>query len=92
MLSERDFQAKWGFPQPQPEDENVVLTCRSGRRARVAWKKLEPLGYCNVRSVICNSWFAYMIWRPHSLSELTPMIFNRSLTHLGSETFISLGI
>ena len=25
------------------------------------------------------------IWRPPSLSELTPMIFNTGLTHLGSE-------
>ena len=24
-------------------------------------------------------------WRPPSLSELTPMIFNMRLTHLGSE-------
>ena len=28
------------------------------------------------------------IWRPPSLSELTPMIFNMVLTHLGLETFI----
>ena len=26
----------------------------------------------------------YIIWRPPSLSELTPMIFNMGLTHLGS--------
>ena len=30
-----------------------------------------------------------MIWRPPSLSELTPMIFYRGLTHLRSETSIS---
>ena len=28
------------------------------------------------------------IWRPPSLSELTPMIFNTGLTHLGSEASI----
>ena len=28
------------------------------------------------------------IWRPPSLSELTPMLFNMGLTHLGSETSI----
>ena len=28
------------------------------------------------------------IWKPPSLSELTPMIFNTDLTHLGSEAFI----
>ena len=30
------------------------------------------------------------IWRLPSLSELTPMIFNMRLTHLGSEASISL--
>ena len=29
--------------------------------------------------------FNIYIWRPPSLSELTPMIFNTGLTHLGSE-------
>ena len=29
------------------------------------------------------------IWRPPSLSELTPMIFNTGLTHLGLEASIS---
>ena len=28
------------------------------------------------------------IWRPSSPSELTPMIFNTGLTHLGSEASI----
>ena len=28
-------------------------------------------------------------WRPPSLSELTPMVFNTGLTHLGSEASIS---
>ncbi|XP_071527782.1 rhodanese domain-containing protein CG4456-like [Panulirus ornatus] len=48
-LSEDEFMRKYGFPKPMPEATNVVLTCRSGRRIQVAWKKLEPLGYCNVR-------------------------------------------
>ena len=29
-----------------------------------------------------------IIWSPPSLSELTPMIFNAGLTHLGSEASI----
>ena len=29
--------------------------------------------------------FGVSIWRPSSLSELTPMIFNMGLTHLGSK-------
>ena len=28
------------------------------------------------------------IWMPPSLSELTPMVFNTGLTHLGSEASI----
>ena len=30
-----------------------------------------------------------LVWRPLSLSELTPIITNMELTHLGSEAFIS---
>ena len=30
------------------------------------------------------------IWRPPTLSELTPMMFNMGLTHLGSEASICL--
>ena len=32
--------------------------------------------------------FGYLKWRPASLSELTPMIFNTGLTHLGLDAFI----
>ena len=48
-LSENAFMERYGFPKPLPEDKNVVLTCRSGRRIRVAWDLLEPYGYCDVR-------------------------------------------
>ena len=38
------------------------------------------------------NWFFILmfcnIWRPPSLSELTPMLFNMGRTNLGSETFI----
>ena len=30
----------------------------------------------------------FIIWRPPSLSELTPKLFNTGLTHLGFEAFI----
>ena len=33
--------------------------------------------------------YCYLNWRPPSLSELTPMLFNTGLTHLGSEASIS---
>lgn len=49
QLSENAFMERYGFPKPMPEDDNVVLTCRSGRRVVRAWDLLEPYGYCNVR-------------------------------------------
>ena len=33
-----------------------------------------------------------LIWRPPSLSELTPMIFNMGLTHSGSESSIYMSV
>ena len=32
-----------------------------------------------------NEFQGYLNWKPTSLSELTPMIFNTGLTQLGSE-------
>ena len=37
---------------------------------------------------ILNVIRSYDIWRPPSLRELTPMIFNTGLTHLDSEASI----
>ncbi|XP_047468616.1 uncharacterized protein LOC125024897 [Penaeus chinensis] len=48
-LSPEEFLKKYDFVKPEPEDENVVLTCRSGRRILLAWDAIEPLGYCKVR-------------------------------------------
>ena len=36
----------------------------------------------------CKSLIHYYIWRPPSQSELTPMVFNTGLTHLGSDASI----
>ena len=41
--------------------------------------------------IILSDWPIYLcwnIWRSPSLNELTPMIVNTALTHLGSETSI----
>ncbi|XP_042892773.1 rhodanese domain-containing protein CG4456-like [Penaeus japonicus] len=48
-LSPEEFLKEYGFVKPEPEDENVVLTCRSGRRILLAWDAIEPFGYCKVR-------------------------------------------
>ena len=43
-----EFVDKYGFALPPPEQE-MVLTCRSGRRIQVAAARLIPDGYTNVR-------------------------------------------
>lgn len=40
-----DFLSEYGFPKPAPEATNIVVACRSGRRAVTAVQILEKLGY-----------------------------------------------
>ncbi|XP_037778077.1 uncharacterized protein LOC119574829 [Penaeus monodon] len=61
-LSPEEFLKKYGFIKPEPEDENVVLTCRSGRRILLAWDAIEPLGYCKVRLYFGS----YLDWKARS--------------------------
>merc|ERR1719369_1856651 len=49
LLDPEMFLEKYNFPVPDTGDSNVVITCRSGRRARVAIKRLEPLGFTRLR-------------------------------------------
>ena len=45
---------------------------------------LQEITVVEVMSIsIFHSKFIINIWRPPSLSELTPMVFNSELTHLG---------
>ncbi|KAK4301841.1 hypothetical protein Pmani_026047 [Petrolisthes manimaculis] len=67
-LSEHQFLHQYNFPKPRPRDSNVVLTCRSGRRVRVAWNQLEPLGYCNVRLYFGS----YLDWKANGGPLLEP--------------------
>ena len=48
-LEESTFEAKYGFPKP-PKDigDKLVVTCRSGRRVRLAIDELDNLGYSNL--------------------------------------------
>ena len=48
QLPSDQFQAKYGFPLPELEAD-LVLTCRSGRRALVAQQQLQQLGYTATR-------------------------------------------
>ena len=44
------FERKYGFRKPNPEEENVVVSCAGGRRARSAIDALRPLGYQRLKS------------------------------------------
>ena len=48
-LSDKDFMAKYGLKKPSKEDENIVLTCKSGGRAKYARILLKKLGYNKLR-------------------------------------------
>jgi rhodanese-related sulfurtransferase len=47
-LSAEDFEDKFGFPKPGPEEE-VVFYCRAGVRSKAAATLAESLGFTNVR-------------------------------------------
>jgi len=50
LLDPDIFMETYKFPLPDKGAKNVVLTCRSGRRVKIAIKRLLPLGYTNLRS------------------------------------------
>jgi rhodanese-related sulfurtransferase len=58
-LSEADFEAKYGFAKPSP-DETLVLTCAAGKRAQKAAEKCEAEGYPKlvVYTGGAREWFA----------------------------------
>ncbi|CAG0924704.1 unnamed protein product, partial [Notodromas monacha] len=47
-LPEEEFVAKYGFKRPPPPGDDVVIMCRSGRRALNAIVLLRSLGYTNL--------------------------------------------
>ena len=48
-LNDEVFEDTYGFEKPRPEENNLVLTCRSGRRILVAQERMEALGYTSLR-------------------------------------------
>lgn len=48
-LTAEAFQAKYGFPKLSPDDDTLVLTCRSGRRVRMADQILKSRGFTKHR-------------------------------------------
>ncbi|KAK8383412.1 hypothetical protein O3P69_019062 [Scylla paramamosain] len=45
MLSQESFKEKYGFPLLDTSDENLVITCRSGRRVGIANDILKAKGF-----------------------------------------------
>ena len=43
------FKSIYGVEKPTKKDQNVILTCRSGGRARAAERMLKKLGYDKLR-------------------------------------------
>ncbi|CAG0888160.1 unnamed protein product [Darwinula stevensoni] len=54
------FERKYGCRKPNPEEENVVMMCGTGRRAKLAIDALRPLGYHRLKwySGSFNDWVA----------------------------------
>ncbi|XP_022242233.1 thiosulfate sulfurtransferase/rhodanese-like domain-containing protein 1 [Limulus polyphemus] len=67
-LSPDEFQNKYGFLQPSKNDESIVITCRSGRRAKEGVEKMEKLGYNKVRCY-CGS---FLEWKEKGRKVVFP--------------------
>ncbi|CAG0888156.1 unnamed protein product [Darwinula stevensoni] len=59
-LNSESFERKYGCRKPNPEEENVVMMCGTGRRAKLAIEALRPLGYHRLKwySGSFNDWVA----------------------------------
>ncbi|KAM3174832.1 hypothetical protein ACTXT7_009716 [Hymenolepis weldensis] len=44
-MVDADFQAKYGVPKPKPNDDNLVFSCKLGKRGLIACEKVQKLGY-----------------------------------------------
>merc|ERR1711935_1334215 len=53
------FQSKYNFEMPSTDAKNVVFTCRSGRRSKIAINRLSSLGYSHLR----NYAGSYLDWK-----------------------------
>jgi len=49
QMDSEDFKEKYGFEIPNKECENLIISCRSGKRAFVAKGQLEEIGYKNIK-------------------------------------------
>lgn len=60
-LTQEEFVQRYGFEKPPTDAQNVVLTCRSGRRVLVADRILKRQGYGQLRiySGSFKDWFKH---------------------------------
>eukprot|EP00058_Branchiostoma_floridae_P015251 XP_002600739.1 hypothetical protein BRAFLDRAFT_83482 [Branchiostoma floridae] len=49
QLPEEEFRDQYGIRKPRKEDTNIVLTCRSGRRTKLALPIAQRLGYTRAK-------------------------------------------
>ena len=57
VKTDEEFLAQYGFPKPAKDATNVVIGCRSGRRAATAIGMLEKLGYNSLMYVFVINFF-----------------------------------
>merc|ERR1711874_224005 len=50
LLDPDTFLERYSFQLPGKDAKNIVLTCRTGRRVKVAISRLRPLGFTQLRS------------------------------------------
>ena len=72
VKTDEEFLAQYGFPKPAKDATNVVIGCRSGRRAATAIGMLEKLGYNSLMYVfVINLFIKIFIRELLSCTEFT---------------------
>ncbi|KAK7079068.1 Thiosulfate sulfurtransferase/rhodanese-like domain-containing protein 3 [Halocaridina rubra] len=94
-MNENDFLAFYGFPKISKDDPSIVLTCRSGRRVRIANQILKDHGYFKQRLYLGS----YLDWVKNGGELIQPgepydpnNITNTEITSTDSETNDSTSI
>ena len=69
VKTDEEFLAQYGFPKPAKDATNVVIGCRSGRRAATAIGMLEKLGYNSLMYVFVINLFLKIYYRKYIVSH-----------------------
>ena len=86
----KDYFWPWKQNEYYKNREGIYCNTNDHERNYIIWSHYWMTLQTILKTIEWISWFIYkkVIWRPPSLSELTPIIFNMELSHLGSEAFI----